>query len=302
MPRLSSNHIWRWIIFGSLCLCAVAAIVLRSRNWAAQQSAGNLPCVAAKIESDVSAFVRSIRPAYPYSVIPRGVYSSRELRDSAVRDPIVASHYAGFDIARAELVRTTMPTFRYVSYRKNNQIIWTRKPLRIPKGELLLSDGVNFARARCGNRFSSTPVGPAPEDGPNVELSIPDIEAPRSNSPLTANGVVPVDILPAAELRLVEPAMDSSHPTSENVYSPFGSAVEPIYANPIVAMPIIIGPGLALAGTPALPLSPLSPVAPANQPTVAPVPEPPTRWQVASTLAIGFVLLFVFGRASRKAV
>lgn len=282
-----------------LCVCASAAIVLGLRNWKAQQSAGPLQCVAATAESDVSAFVRSIRPVYPYSVISGGVYSSRELRDSIVRDAIVASHYAGFDIAHAQLVRTTVSTFRYVSYRKNKQVIWTRKMLRIPKGELLLSDGSSFARARCGNRLSSTPIGPAPEGGPDVELSIPDIESPRPNSRLTANGVVPVDLLPAAELRLVQPALDSSHATSEKVYSPLGSVGGPIYANPIMTWPSIIGPGFALPETPA-PLNPLVPVPPASQPTVAPVPEPPTGWQVASTLAIGFVLLFVLRQLSEK--
>lgn len=291
---------WSWMLLGSLCLCAIGVTVLGLHNWAAQKSIGELQCVAANVESDGSTFVRSIRPVYPYSVISGGVYSARELRDSTVHDPIVASHYVGFDIAHAKLVRTTVPTLRYVSYREINQVIWTRKPLRIPKGELLLSDGVSFARARCGNRLSSTPVGPAHENGPDVELSIPDIEAARSTLPLAANSVGPVDMLSIAELRLAQPAMDSSHSSSEDVYSPLESAVEPIYANPIVTTPIIIGPGLPVPGTPAS-LNPLFPVSAASQPPVAPVPEPATEWQVASTLAMGFILLLVFRRATRKA-
>lgn len=298
MPRLSCARKLTWIIFGWLCLCCIGAIVLELRNCAVQQSTGKLQYVSANVESDVPSFVRSIRPVYPYSVISGGVYSARELRDSTARDPMVASHYSGFDIGHAELVRTTAPTIRYVSYRKSNQVMWTRKPVRIPKGELLLSDGVSFARARCGNRLSASPVGPAPDSGPDVDLSIPDIEAPRSNSPLAANGVPPVDIWPVAELRLVQPAMES-HPTSANLYTPFRSAVEPVNVNPIETMPIIVGPGLPLPGTPA-PLNPLFPVPPTRQPIVAPVPEPSTRWQVASTLAIGFVLLFVFRRAVPK--
>lgn len=298
MPRLFCARRRNWIIFGLLCLCLIGGIFLALRNCGAQQSAGKLQCVAANVELDVSTFVRSIRPAYPYSVIPGGVYSSRELRDATLRDPIVASHYKGFDIARAGLVRATGPTLQYVSYRKNERVVWTTKPLRIPKGEVLLSDGINFARARCGNRLSSTPVGPAPTYGPDVELSMPDIDARRSTS--TANLVAPVDILPVAELRLVESKMDSSHPSSENLNSPLRSAVQPIYAIPIVTTPIITGPGLGLLGTPPPP-NPSFPVGPPVEPAVAPVPEPPTQWQVASTLAISFVLLFVFRRTSRKA-
>lgn len=298
MPRLSCNRIWQWIILGSLCLGVIGAVAIRTRNWVAQQSGGEMQYEAANVESDLSAFLRSIRPVYPYSVIPGGVYSSRELRDSIVRDPIIASHYADFDVVHARLVRSTMATLSYVSYRKNNQIVWTRKPLRIPKGELLLSDGVSFARARCGNRFSSTPVGPAPDRGPDVELSIPDLEAPRSNSSLTASTVAPVDILPVAELRLVDPAMGSWHTSPENVYSPSGSGLDPIYLNPVVTTPII-GSNSVIQRSPAPPLNPIFPVSPAHQPTTTPIPEPSTLWQVASTLFIGFAM-FVFRTWSRK--
>lgn len=300
VPKVSSNRTWRWSILGSLCLCLIGAIVLRSCNWIPRGSAAKLQWVAADVELDLPAFIRSIRPVYPYSVIPGGVYSSRELRDSIVRDPIVASHYVGFDIAHAALVRTTIPTLRYVSYRKNNQIIWTRKQLRIPKGELLISDGAHFARARCGNRLSSTLVGPAPDGGPDVELSIPDIQPSPSNFSLAANRIEPVGIRPVAELRLVDPAMDSWHPISENIYSQSESAFDPIYANAIVPTPITIGPGSATQGTPASPQNPLSPVPQASQPTIAPVPELSTLWQVTSTLAIALSILAVFRRSSRK--
>ena len=41
----------------------------------------------------------------------------------------------------------------YVSYRRNNQVFWTRHQMLIPAGETLLSDGENFVRVRCG-KFS----------------------------------------------------------------------------------------------------------------------------------------------------
>jgi hypothetical protein len=35
----------------------------------------------------------SARAIYPYSVIPGGVESAAELRNSVTRDPVVAEHY-----------------------------------------------------------------------------------------------------------------------------------------------------------------------------------------------------------------
>ena len=59
----------------------------------------------------------------------------------------------------------------YVSYRKNNSIFATRKQLRIPKGELVLTDGTHLARARCGNRLSDTPAEPtSAQEEPTPDL------------------------------------------------------------------------------------------------------------------------------------
>ena len=96
----------------------------------------------------------ALRPKYPYSVIPGGVYSPAELVRAINTDPVVRAHYAGFNLQRARLVRLTEDHYAYVSYRVRNQVFWTHHPLRIPRGEVLLTDGAQFARSRCGNRLS----------------------------------------------------------------------------------------------------------------------------------------------------
>jgi hypothetical protein len=103
----------------------------------------------------IPAAVRSLRPNYPYSVIPGGAYSPAELYSANKKDTVVREHYADFDLKAARLVTLTEDRYQYVSYRLKNQVYWTRNKLRIPKGEVLLSDGCNFARTRCGNRLSS---------------------------------------------------------------------------------------------------------------------------------------------------
>ena len=107
--------------------------------------------------STVAAASRALRPNYPYSVIAGGAYSPAELRFVSERDALVREHYADFNLETARLVTLTANRDQYVSFRLRNRIYWTRKKLRIPRGEILLTDGDNYARTRCGNRLSSTP-------------------------------------------------------------------------------------------------------------------------------------------------
>src|ERR1700761_8766877 len=122
----------------------------------------------------ISAAARALRPNYPYSVIPGGAYSPAELRFVNGRDSLVRDHYSDFDVNSARLVVLTEDRYQYASFRLNNHIFWTRRRLLIPKGEVLLTDGRNYARTRCGNRLSNaakpdtTPLQP-----PDTLLSLP---------------------------------------------------------------------------------------------------------------------------------
>ena len=148
-----------------------------------------------------SALVRSLRPSYPYSVIPGGVYSLRELEFADGRDTVVRSHYANFDVKNAKLVSLTDDRYQYVSYRLKDQVYWTNKKLRIPKGELLLTDGISYARARCGNRLSDKP-------GNAVSVNEP------SSSMLSLGPVTPVTL---PNLALAEPPAFGDIPAGEGV-------------------------------------------------------------------------------------
>ncbi len=97
------------------------------------------------------------RPVYPYSVVPGGVEDVKELKWVAEHDPIVGAHYAGFNYARAQVVRLTLARTAYVSYRIGNRIYWTRRRITLHKGEKLITDGKITARTRCANRVEETP-------------------------------------------------------------------------------------------------------------------------------------------------
>jgi PEP-CTERM motif len=146
------------------------------------------------------------RQLYPYSVVPGGVATPDELKSAVLRDPVVAAHYADFDVAKARLIRLQEDHAFYVSYRLGNHIYWTKNKLTLFKGEALLTDGKHEARTRCANRLSDTLVSPmsakqpkleAMEAAPNMELvpgplSVDGLSSssPEALSPLLSPGGV----------------------------------------------------------------------------------------------------------------
>jgi len=109
------------------------------------------------------------RLVYPYSVIPGGVRNREELLANIKHDPVVASHFADFVAGQARMVTMEVTKSVYVSYRLKNQVFWTSKPVKIPQGETLITDGRDYARARCGNRISVLPQAPVAEEEPEPE-------------------------------------------------------------------------------------------------------------------------------------
>jgi hypothetical protein len=125
------------------------------------------------------------RKVYPFSVIAGGAYDSEELSRARRVDSVVAAHYASFGSSPV-VRRLSGDMLMYVSYRKSNQIFWTKTKRRIPKGESLLCGGDNFARTRCGNRLSSKPQLPVSEGKEPDEEALNTLAPP--NAPLLGLG------------------------------------------------------------------------------------------------------------------
>ena len=96
---------------------------------------------------------RASRKIYPFSIIPGGVYEAKELARNIELDPSLAEHYRDIRMENLIAVRTPAAMQAYVSFRHGGQICWTSKPLTIPRGELVLTDGRHMIRSRCGNRI-----------------------------------------------------------------------------------------------------------------------------------------------------
>lgn len=115
------------------------------------------------------------RPIFPYSVIPRGVMTSRELQAAIHNDSVVSSHYSNFNVHSAHVIRLAQERQAYVSYRLGDRIFWTKKRVTMHAGETLLTDGVHLARTRCGNRISDVPVAPTSPAEPADETMNPPV-------------------------------------------------------------------------------------------------------------------------------
>ena len=260
------------------------------------------------------------RPVYPYSVIRGGAYTAAELIDALDRDPVAARHYWAF---RRSSVRTTPSPFLepvFLSYRIGSAIYWTSRPVSLPPGETLLTDGENYARARCGNRISRTPqtpmndTEPAPETlntphppagaiadlntwsedrltpGTPLAQLLPTLSAPISAVPGLGfeSGAIP------SWGQLGPPGGGLTLPVS---YGPTLSLLPPAGATPVIQPNPI--PGLLLPPTPFAPTSYIPVTPPTGPPPSGPVPStpvvaiippnllPPEIWPPAPLFPIG---------------
>lgn len=127
---------------------------------------------------------RAARPIYPYSVVPGGVRSAKEVQDSIDRDPVVRAHYAGLVPATLLAMRLSRAIDAYASYRVGNRIYWTAHKIHIPSGELVLSDGTRMIRSRCGNVLTFIGVPPIfPDPLPRLRHEPPPAAPPPGTPP-----------------------------------------------------------------------------------------------------------------------
>ncbi len=184
-----------------------------------------------RTEADASARERPGRLVYPFSVVKGGVHSRDDLEHAVASDRVVAAHYVDFDVERAQLVPLGQPTLAFVSYRVKDDVFWTRKPVRLAAGELVITDGVQVARARCGNRIADTPgqtseLEPAPGvmDTPITALPLFPLRRPidvggvlgdvgTPPSPVPPVAIPPVDVFgPTGTVVIPPPAMPLPDP------------------------------------------------------------------------------------------
>lgn len=162
------------------------------------------------------------RPIYRYSVVNGGAYTAGELAQAIDRDPTVADHYRSIDIGHVRAETVASDQFAYMSYRRGDQIFWTKHRVRLRQGETILTDGTTQVRSRCGNCISLEPMQPTAEDEPDAV----EFEA-LTNDPV----IVPPEPLSAQTVTL-PPGVLLPPPFGDAPFDPIGPmAIGPIAEN-----------------------------------------------------------------------
>jgi hypothetical protein len=270
-----------WTSFSSALSYPTGRIAAAARNAAHSKAAKSFPS----------------RPIYPYSVIRGGAYSAVELSAALDRDPVAARHYRPFRRSSVRTVKSTFSEPVFLSYRVSGVIYWTGHPVRLPPAETLLTDGQNYARARCGNRISQTPQTPVNETEPAPETlntpeppasSIADLDTWSDNRLPGDRSNAPVQLLPGQPLTVsavADSALEGSAiPSWWGIAPPTGALSVPVTKG-TSAVPLPPGgtaPLIEPNPIPGLVLPPM-PVAPTGF-----TPEaPPEIWPSAPIVPIG---------------
>jgi hypothetical protein len=169
-------------------------------------------------------YIARIPGVYPYSVIPGGVRDVMALREAAGHDRAIARHFSNFDFKNARLERLSAPREVYVSYRIRDTIFWTRKRVRLPAGELLLTDGKLAARAKCGNQISDAAKPDVSDEEPAEDV----MDQPVAIEPLGP----PLPLRPSVA-RMDLPA---GAPTVAGWTGGFSFPYAPLWAGPTVCV------------------------------------------------------------------
>jgi hypothetical protein len=272
---------------------------------------GSIKGHTAKLTEAIPASTRALHPNYPYSIIPGGVYSPTELTNADRDDPVVTAHYADFNVKNAHMVQLSDDRYQYVSYRLRQKVYWTKKKLRIPKGELLLTDGNSWARARCGNRLSNTPHKEvSAEEPPATALLMPTMplgpqmqfaetrapselaSLPPANTERLAPVPPPSSAMPPAEWPPLAPTLPAipEMPILPVLFQPVATTTEiipPATLPPGTPGTTIIPPTTFPPGTTSLvPLPPGQPFPPPDSLPLSSVPEPKAVYLFLVTLIL----------------
>ena len=227
----------------------------------------------ASVRRPLNLPVLPTRPVYPYSIIPGGARTVAELKSAIANDLTVAAHYSEFRLDKARVIKLDRDLTAHVSFRRANRVYWTKKQLRIAKGETVITDGVRMARTRCGNQIA--------ENLPPLAML-----SPREPSPVQLDEPVPPEVFKAFPsdviARAIEPVNDPGDPDLPLPPAP----VSP--ANPL--------PPGSTTPIPFIPFPVLPPNTPPNSPPVR-LPEPGTLELLVITLPV----LWGFKRRTQNA-
>ena len=196
----------------------------------------------------------------------------------------MAAHFSDFSATSSRIVTLKANKAAYVSYRVKDKVYWTKKKVKLAKGEELITDGTHYARSRCGNRISEVSQSPTSAEEPSHALL--DTPVPTEDNDPLLLAAMPK---PAGHFPERTPPSAFAFPPSRS-HSP-GFLIPGIIGGGAVAGRVFNPSG----GSRDIPVPPIVDSLPSPLPK-ADVPEPSTLLFLGS----GLVSTFAFRRRIRR--
>jgi hypothetical protein len=147
-------------------------------NAAPQKQTGTSQPAVASLQSTPAAPAQAIHASYRplnFALLPGGFTSVDEFRQRVAKDPVLRSFYGSCADPHVGMQALPSDILVFVTFRRGNEIKWTRKPMLVHIGEYVLNFCGKTVLARCGNVVSWSPMQPS-EDIPPSLLEIPTEE------------------------------------------------------------------------------------------------------------------------------
>jgi hypothetical protein len=208
--------------------------------------------------------------ALNFALLRGGFTSVDEFFERVQEDPILHSFYGDCSDRNASMHPLAEDVTVFTTFRKNNQIKWSKKPLLVHKGEYVMTFCGKTVLARCGNLVSMAAMQPS-EDVPPALLEEPaePIEPPLSYAAASEPEVAPTPVSPVAA------AKKQKFFFIPPFYVPPGGShsTPPVVVPPVSVPPTSVTPPTSPTPPPSTP-PPSTP--PPPPPTVTPPPPPPS--------------------------
>jgi hypothetical protein len=94
------------------------------------------------------------------------IHSAEDFQRTVQGDAVLSRHFSGFNWENVKIGKQDEEISAYVTHRKGDVIKETSKPIRLPKGDGYITDGVRVVRTFCCNDINMTPSAGKPESPP----------------------------------------------------------------------------------------------------------------------------------------
>jgi len=158
----------KWIGITAAVILVVLAISLLIKSLLTKEKMASTepPIQIAQAEIEEPDASSEIKGKYYGLCMKNSIFTVEDFRKTVLKDATLSAHFAGFNWGSAKLGKLDDAIWTFVSFRKGEVIRRTSKPVRLPKGDGYITDGIRTVRTFCCNDYVIAP--------PPMEVSMAD--------------------------------------------------------------------------------------------------------------------------------